>query len=140
MVKTKTFVIHEDPDPDDLENWESEKEYKKGDQVNFEDSSMECRTPNKDKTFDQKKWGLANNDYECTIRKPGFKEINAALSSMANMAGELNFGSGGKIIFELCKIKADPMFREENGTLLFSLCIMLGNFYLRTYAGEIKKN
>ena len=138
-LQTKTFIVHEEPEIEDLSLWKAGK-YAEGDQVNVEDIAMQCRVSNTDKTFDQKKWGVAVNERLCEIRKPGFTELNAALSSMTNMSGDLDFGAGGKVIFETCKVKHDPQFKEENGILMLSLCLLLGNHYLKPYAGEIKKN
>jgi len=138
--KTKTFIVHEEPEIEDLSLWKSGTKYADGDQINYDDVAMQCRKANSDKTFDQKKWGVASNERMCEIRTPHYKELNTALSSLTTISGDLNFGDGGKVIFETCTVKADPQFKEENGLLLLSLCLLLGNHYLKPYAGEIKKN
>lgn len=139
-VKVKTFIVFETPDADDLNAWESSKEYKEGDQINYEEEALQCFKDNKDKTFDQKKWGTAIIEHTCTIREPDFKVLNAALSSMTNMSGDLDMGAGGKVIFEICKIDASPELKESNGRLLLTLCLQIGGHYLRFYDVEIKKN
>lgn len=137
--KTKTFIVYQEPDAADLAAWEGGHEYKEGDQIAYEDQAMECRKPNSDKKFDQKKWGAASNEFSCTIRQPGFEELNMSLSSMANLSGALDFGGGGKFLYDTCAIDPDPEF-ESDGLLLLSLCLKLGNHYLRPYNVEVKKN
>jgi len=61
-----------------------------------------------------------------------------ALSAMSDM----DFGGGGKFIFDTCKVKPSPVFNEQTGDaqVLLSLCLRIGSYYLRPYTVEIKKN
>lgn len=139
--KQHLFTVNQDPDPDDLNLWIASTKYKVGDMVNYDDVPLECRTENEDKEFDQKNWGDANIEHTCIIQQPDFPQLNTALSQMATINMQLDFGSGGKFIFDTCALNAPKIFQKDGDPLvLLSLCLAIGAKFLKPYHTEVKKN
>lgn len=76
---------------------------------------------------------------ECEIREPNFEQISFGLTALTTPSGKLAMTAGGRVIFDVCKVKCDPEI-EASGVMMSSLCIRIAEEYLLPVEVEIKKN
>jgi len=90
--------------------------------------------------------GMKSTDYsfdfegselKYTIQEPTFDQITAALSQV-KATGQMDMIGSGKVIWELCCIKADKKI-EDNPRVLISVCIELASEFALPVDIEIKK-